>query len=44
MTGPLSLRQVWEEHKDKVPHVSDSHTNIGTPCNSKLKLPKLQNS
>ena len=40
--GPLRLRQVWAEYKDKVPDVSDSHRNIGTSCNSKLKLPNLK--
>ena len=37
--GPPSLRQVWAEYKVKVPDVLDSHQNIGTSCNSKLKLP-----
>ena len=40
--GPSSLRQVWAEYKDKVPDVSDSHRNIGTSCNSKLKSPNLK--
>ena len=31
--------RVWAEYKDKLPNVSDSHRNIGTSCNSKLKLP-----
>ena len=40
--GPLGLRQVWAEYKYKVPDVSDFHRNIGTSCNSKLKLPNLK--
>ena len=42
MVGPLSLRPVRAEYKDKVPDVSDSHRNIGTLCNSKLKFPNLR--
>ena len=41
-TGPSSLRRVWAEYKDEVPDVSDYHQNIGTSCNSKLKLPNLK--
>ena len=37
--GPLSFIQVWAEYKDKEP---DSHQNIGTSCNSKLKLTKFK--
>ena len=40
--GPSSLRQAWAEYKDKVPDASDSHRNIGTSCNSKLKSPNLK--
>ena len=28
--GPLSLRQVWVQYKDKVPDISDFHRKIGT--------------
>ena len=34
---PLGLRDVRAEYKDKLPDMWDSHWNIGTPCNSKLK-------
>ena len=33
---------MWAGYKDKVPDVSDDHQNIGTSCNSKLKLPNLK--
>lgn len=35
--GPSSLRDVQKEYKDKLPDVSDSHQNIRTSCNFKLK-------
>ena len=38
--SPRLVPQVLEyraEYKDKLPDVSDSHRNIGTPCDSKLK-------
>ena len=37
---PSSLRHVRAEYNDNA--VSDSHQNIGTSCNSKLKLPKIK--
>ena len=40
--GLSNLRQVWAEYKDKESDVSDSHRNIGTLCNSKLKSPNLK--
>ena len=40
--SPSSLRRVWAEYKDKVPDVSDSHRNIETSCNFKLKQPNLK--
>ena len=33
--GPTSLKDVWPKYKNKLPVVSDSYQNIGTPCNSK---------
>lgn len=41
---PSSLRRVRAEYKDKSPDMSGSHRNIGTPCNSKLKYPKLKDT
>ena len=37
--GFSSLKQVQAEYNDKIPDVSDSHRNIGTPYNAKLKTP-----
>ena len=39
-TSPRLVPQVLEymaEYKDKSPDVPDSHRDIGTPCDSKLK-------
>ena len=41
--GLSSLRPGQAEYRDKINDVSDSHQNIETSCNSKLKLPKFKN-
>ena len=40
--GPPSLKHDPAKYKDRVLDVSDSHRNIGTSCNSKLKLLKFK--
>ena len=41
-TNASSAPKQMHQFKEKVPDVSDSHQNIETSCNSKLKLPNLK--
>ena len=40
--GLSSLSDDWVKYKEKVPDVLDSHQNVETTCNSKLKFTELK--